>query len=95
MAEQVIERRGAGPIQNLWKQGVWGAVPPRSCEQFWFKGASNTAKLGYFKHNTKLFYHQHINMTVLNTMLQAERSIRVFQSFPKILGQFEGSPLVD
>ena len=22
-----------------------------SCEQFWFKGASNTTKLGYFNHN--------------------------------------------
>jgi len=33
VAEQVTEVKGAETVYNLWQQGVWGAVLPRSCTE--------------------------------------------------------------
>ena len=65
MAEQVVKMRGGlANIESLGAGGLGGGGC-RSCEQFRFNGTSNTTKLWYFNHNTKLFNYQHVKMTGL------------------------------
>ena len=69
----------------------------RRCEHFLFKGASNTTKLGYLNHYTKLFNHQHGKMTGLAYFRTQCKRLSVlleyFNVFQKILCQFEDGDL--
>ena len=42
VAEEVVPVRGlTDRVYNLWKQGVWGAVPSRCCSLFCLNDPSN------------------------------------------------------